>query len=198
MPALSKAIPILVASVLAIAGCGGSDEDDGGSDGGSSGGGNERLFSSSGFGEALDAAAGSAGDDAQVIAIEVTDRGAEFSLLSDGEGAGLIYTNGQLADSELDVVGGAPGGAGGFPLSEVDAGAVDTMVAGVAAASGASGLEIVAIALEPDERGDPRWTITATGDAGETLTYRARADGSEARRCGRRDSRPGRLGRAGR
>ena len=178
MAPLTRPVAILAALALALAGCGGSDDEDE-SGGGDSEGGNERLFSSSGFGEALDAAGESAGDDAQVIAIEVTDRGAEFSLLSDGEASGLIYTNGQLADSELDVVGGAPGGADGFPLSDVDAGAVDAMVAGVAQASGVSGLEIVALALEPDESGNPRWTITATGGGGETLTYRAAPDGSD-------------------
>ena len=146
---------LVAAGAIAIAGCGGSD-DDGGSDEGSSPSGNERLFSSSGFGEALDAAAGSAGDDAEVISIDVTDGGAEFSLLSDGEAEGVIYTNGRLSELEVDVVGSGPGAQDGFPLSEVDAGAVDAMVAGVAEASGASGLEIVGLALEPDERGEPR------------------------------------------
>ena len=35
------------------------------------------------------------------------------------------------------------------------------------------------LALEPDDRGEPQWTITAKGGAGETLTYRAAADGSD-------------------
>jgi len=176
---MRRAVPLLVASALAIAGCGGSDDGGGSGDGDASGGGNERLFSSSGFGEALDAAGERAGDDARVIAIEVSDAGAEFSLLNDDGAEGLIYTDGELVDSEIAVVGGGPEGAGAFPLSEVDAGAVDAMVAGVAEASGATGLKIVAMTLEPDQAGDPSWTITATADAGDTLTYRARADGSD-------------------
>lgn len=170
---------MLVAAIaLAIAGCGGSDDGDG-SDGGSVGSENERLFSSSGFGEALDAAVENAGGDAEVISIGVTDGGAEFSLLSDGAAKGLIYANGQLAELEVAVVGTGPGEQEGFPLSEVDPGAIDAMVAGVAEASGATGLEIVGLTLEPDEGGDPRWTINATGGAGETLTYQAAADGSD-------------------
>ncbi|MBA2546060.1 MAG: hypothetical protein H0V15_04185, partial [Solirubrobacterales bacterium] len=147
MAGLTRTASILLAAALALAGCGGSGDDESG-DGGEQGGANERLFSSSGFGEALDAAGGSAGDDAEVISIDVTDGGAEFSLLSGGEARGLIYTGGELAELEVAVVGSGPG-AQGFPLSEVDAGAVDAMVAGVAQASGASGLEITSMTLEP-------------------------------------------------
>lgn len=168
----------LMVAALAVAGCGGSDDGDG-SDGGSSGGANQRLFSSSGFGEALDAARGSAGDDAQVISVDVTDNGAEFSVVADGEARGLIYTNGELSELEVAVVGTGPQAEAGFALSDIDAGAVDAMVAGVAQASGAPGLEIVGMGLEADPAGVPRWTITATAGAGETLTYRAAADGSK-------------------
>ena len=102
---MRRAVPLLVASALAITGCGGSDDGGGSGDGDATGGGNERLFSSSGFGEALDAAGERAGDDARVIAIEVSDTGAEFSLLSDDGAEGLIYTGGELVDSEIAVVG---------------------------------------------------------------------------------------------
>lgn len=168
------AIPLAVVASIGFAACGG----DGGAEGPSIEG-NESLFSSSGFEEAVDAAAEEAGDDATLLQVQVTQSGAQFKLLADGGATGFIYTGGRLEDQEVEVIGIGSPEEQGFPLSEVDPGAIDEIRDGVESAAAGDEIELTALGLDTSSvDGGLKWTITAQVD-GRTLVFNAQPDGSD-------------------
>jgi hypothetical protein len=160
---------------LALVACGGGDDGDG-----PSAEGNEELLSTDGFEQALDAVADDAGDDAQVQQIQITQAGADFKLREDGGVRGLIYTGGELQEVDVEVVG-TVGGAS-FALSEVDPEAIDRMIEGVHAQTGAPTTVVTALALDRGGiDGELKWTIkTITTEEGSSLNevFQAAADGT--------------------
>ena len=89
------------------------------------------LFTTAGFQKAYDAVKGKAGENAQVLQVQVTAGGTDFKLRNGEQATGFIYTGGDLHDEQVDVVG--PGSLNGqdFPISEVDPAAIDKIVSGV-------------------------------------------------------------------
>ena len=76
---------------LAIAGCGGSGN-------GVSTSGNQDLFTSAGFQKAYDAVRAKAGENAQVLQLQITGGGADFKLRNGEQATGFVYTGGDLND----------------------------------------------------------------------------------------------------
>ena len=158
---------------LAVAGCGGSD------DGGVSNEGNQALFTSSGFQKAYDAVKDKAGENAQVLQLQISQGGADFKLRSGEQATGFVYTGGDLHDEKVDVIG--PGSLEGqdFPFSEVDPAAIDKIVSGVRSESGVNDLKITVMTLEKSSvDGTLKWTINAEGGGRTGLVYNAEPDGS--------------------
>jgi hypothetical protein len=167
---LALTLACLAAAAIGVAGCGGEDDD------GPSTQGNEELLTSDGFGEALDAVAEEAGDDAEVISIQVTQAGADFKLQG-GEGVtGLIYTGGELQEVQVDVIGPIDSGGSTFPLSEVDPDAIDRIIDGVREEAG-DDAAVTALALEQGGIGELRWTINTRAGAVNRV-FRAAPDGT--------------------
>lgn len=170
---LASAAVALIAA-LALAACGGDDSGDAPSLEG-----NEDLFTSSGFGEAVDAVEGEEGADAPVLQLQVTEGGAEFQL-RDGEAAtGYIYTGGELEPVEVEVIGGGSLEGLDFPLSEVDPAAVDKIEASVQEESGIEDIQVTVLTLEKSRiDGELRWVINAEGGGRTGLVFNADPDGS--------------------
>jgi hypothetical protein len=158
---------------LLIAGCGGSS-------GGTSTSGNDELFTSAGFRKASDAVKEKAGENAQVLQVQITTGGADFKLRSGEQATGFVYTGGELHDEKVQVIG--PGSLEGqdFPISEVDPAAVDKIVSGVRSKSGLSDLKVTVMTLEKSATdGKLRWTVNAEGGGRTGLVYTADPDGSQ-------------------
>lgn len=172
------ALALALGAVLGTASCGGDG------DGGPSTEGNEDLFTSGGFQEAVDAVGESAGDDVNVLQIQITQAGADFKLSEDQGVSGLIYTGGELREVEVDVVGPIGPGAEGFPLGEVDPEAIDKIVDGVRSQTGDGDPVVSAITFErANVGGELRWTInTRASDATSSanLVFHAAPDGTLA------------------
>jgi hypothetical protein len=162
----------LLALSLALAACGGSDD-------GVSNSGNDDLFTSAGFQKAYDAVKDEAGENAQVLQVQVTLGGADFKLRNGEQATGFIYTGGDLHDEKVDVIG--PGSLEGqdYPFSEVDPGAIDRIVSGVNSESGVSDVKVTVMTLEKSAvDGKLKWTINAEGGGRTGLVYNAEPDGS--------------------
>lgn len=164
----------LAVGSIALAACGGDDGD--------SGAGNEELFTTAGFQEAYAAVTDRAGEQATVLEVQITGGGADFKLRSGEQATGLIYTDGELHDQEVEVIG--PGSLEGqdFPISEVDPAAIDRIVSGVQSESGVSDIEVTVMTLAKSSiEGRLEWTINAEGGGRSGLVYVADADGSNVR-----------------
>jgi hypothetical protein len=163
----------LAIGALALTACGG---DDGGGDPAAA---NEELFTSAGFQEAYDAVTEEAGEGAQVLQVQITSGGASFKLRSGEQATGFVYTDGELHDQEVEVIG--PGSLEGtdFPISEVDPAAIDRIVEGVRSESGVSDVAVTVMTLEKGTiDGVLRWTVNAEGGGRTGLVYTADPDGS--------------------
>jgi hypothetical protein len=159
---------------LLIAGCGGSDDD-----GGVSTSGNDDLFTTAGFQKAYDAVRDEAGENAQMLQLQITAGGADFKLRNGEQATGFVFTGGKLHDEEVEVVG--PGSLEGqdYPFSEIDPGAIDEIVSGVESESGVSDLKVTVMTLEKSAvDGKLKWTINAEGGGRTGLVYNADPDGS--------------------
>jgi len=154
-----RVLPVAAIASLLLAACGGDDP-------------SGEPFTGDGLERALDAVREEAGEDASLLLVQITDRGAEFQLL--GERArGLIYTGETLQETEIVAAGGLSEAA--FPLSQVDPEAVPALIE---AAEEQAGEEIdpVAITLERSTLdGELRWTLNAQGG----VAVSAGPDGSE-------------------
>ncbi|HEU4980514.1 MAG TPA: hypothetical protein VFT14_04795 [Solirubrobacterales bacterium] len=163
----------LALAALALAACGGDD------DGGDPAAANEELFTTAGFQQAYDGVTEEAGEGAQVLQVQITSGGASFKLRSGEQATGFVYTDGELHDQEVEVIG--PGSLEGtdFPISEVDPAAIDRIVEGVRSESGVSGIEPTVMTLEKGAvDGELRWTVNAEGGGRSGLVYTADPDGS--------------------
>jgi hypothetical protein len=163
----------LVAS-LVLAACG----DDGGG-GGASTEGNEALLTSAGFEKALESVKEESGDDAPILQIQITQGGADFKIRDGEQATGFIYTGGELHDEEVDVIG--PGTLEGqdFPLTEVDAAAIDRIVSGVNEQAGIPDINVTVMTLEKNAvDGELKWVVNAEGGGRAGLVYNANPDGS--------------------
>jgi hypothetical protein len=154
MLALASAV-----AAAAIAGCGGEDS----GDDQLSNAGNDELLSSSGFESAYDAAVDKAGDDAQVLRVQVSADGASFRVLDEGLPAAFIYTGGEIVDQEFQVVGGASFEDQAFSIAEIDPGAIDRIAEGARAESGDDALELTQLTFARRADGELRWLASAAG-----------------------------------
>jgi hypothetical protein len=162
----------LAVSVLALGACGGSSP-------AVSTNGNQDLFTTAGFQKAESAVQDRAGENAQVLQLQITEGGADFKLRNGERATGFVYTGGDLHPEQVQVVG--PGSLEGqdFPLSEVDAAAIDKMVSGVKSQSGVNDLKVTVMTLEKSAvDGKLKWTINAEGGGRTGLVYNAEPDGS--------------------
>ncbi len=188
MPRLLTLLCLVAA--LGLAACG---DDDGGGDPTAE---NATLFATPGFTEAYDAVTEKAGDQAPLLEVQITAGGAEFTIRSGEQATGFVYTQGELHDQEVDVIG--PGSLEGqdFPISVVDPAAIDKIVDGVKAESNVSDLEVTVMTLDKSAvDGQPRWTVNARGRRPHRARLHRRSgrverDLAARRRRGRRHEHP--------
>jgi hypothetical protein len=157
---------------LAIAGCGGSGN-------GVSTSGNQDLFTTAGFQNAYDAVKDKAGENAQVLQLQITEGGADFKLRNGEQATGFVYAGGDLHDEQVQVIG--PGSLVGqdFPFSEIDPASIDKLVSGVESESGMNDLKVTVMTLEKSSvDGKLGWTVNAEGGGRTGLVYKADPDGS--------------------
>ena len=162
----------LAVSALALAACGGDDD-------GISNEGNEDLFTTSGFQKAYDAVQEKAGENAQVLQLQITAGGADFKLRSGEQATGFVYTGGEVHDEKVDIIG--PGSIEGqdFPFSEIDPAAIDKIVSGVKSASDINDIKVTVMTLEKSAvDGKLKWVVNAEGGGRTGLVYNAEPDGS--------------------
>jgi hypothetical protein len=141
--------------------------------------GNQDLFTTAGFQKAYDAVKEKAGENAQVLQLQITEGGADFKLRNGEQATGFVYTGGDVHDEQVQVIG--PGSLEGqdFPLSAVDPAAIDKVVSGVKSASGVNDLKVNVMTLEKSSvDGTLGWAINAEGGGRTGLVYKAEPDGS--------------------
>ncbi|MGH2955713.1 MAG: hypothetical protein ACRDL6_01800 [Solirubrobacterales bacterium] len=164
---MSRRPPFLLcvaALASAVAACGGDGD-------GASG---EELFGGEGLQRAVGAVGEQAGEDASLLRIQVTDRGAEFYRLGERT-QGLIYADGELTETEFQVIGAGALSEQAFPLSEVEPEAIDRLLDGAEDSSGEE-VDPVAVTLERSPLdGELRWTLNAQGG----IVFSAGPDGSD-------------------
>jgi hypothetical protein len=135
---------------------------------------NEELLGGEGLGRALEAVREEAGEDASVLTVQITGRGAEFHLVGE-QTRSLIYTDGELEETELGAV--LPEGAlseQAYPLGDVDPEAPGRLIDGAEALLDGE-LSPIAITLERSALdGELRWTLNAAG-----VAFSAGPDGSD-------------------
>jgi hypothetical protein len=160
-------------SSLALAACGGS------SDGGASTNGNDDLFTTAGFQKAYDAVTDEAGENAQLLQVQITAGGAEFTLRNGEQATGFVYTGGDLHDQKVELVGPFSIEGQDFPLSEVDPAAIDKIVSGVQSQSGNSDTKVTVMKLDKQNvENKVQWSIVAEGGGRTGIPYTADPDGS--------------------
>jgi hypothetical protein len=174
----------LAASATLIA-CGGDDDGDDGGAASAVREGNEELLTSAGFTKAVDAMEGEAGADAPLLRVQINLAGAEFQVREGDQAGGFIYTGGELAPIEIEVLGSASLEGQDFPLSQVDPAAIDKIVEGVKAESGLDDVVLTNLLLEKQAKGGEqakggglKWVINATGGGRTDLVFNADLDGS--------------------
>ena len=164
----------LAVSALALAACGGGGDDSGGV----SNTGNDELFTTSGFQKAYDAVKDKAGENAQVLQLQITAGGADFKLRNGEQATGFVYTGGDVHDEKVDIIG--PGSIEGqdYPFAEIDPAAIDKIVSGVKSDVGA-GAKVTVMTLEKSAvDGKLKWVVNAEGNGRTGLVYNAEPDGS--------------------
>jgi hypothetical protein len=158
-------------SAVALAACGGSS--------GTSTSGNDDLFTTAGFQKAYDAVKDKAGENAQVLQVQITSGGADFKLRNGEQATGFVYTGGELHDEHVQVIG--PGSLEGqdFAFSEIDPAAISKIVSGVQSQSDVSAAHVTVMTLEKSAiDGKLKWTINTEGGARPASVYNAEPDGS--------------------
>ncbi len=184
----SSATAIAAAAVCALfalggiaVGCGGGDDSGGGSPTLSAEP-SEELLTSAGFEPALDAVAEKAGDDALVLQLQLSERGAVFRLIEGGEPSSLLYTGGgQLVEQEIEVLGTQLSPDDAFAVSDIDPAAIDRIADGVVQEAG-EGTELTGLTLEFVEgASEVVWTASARAEDGSAQVFSAELDGSGVR-----------------
>jgi hypothetical protein len=148
------------------------------------------LFTSAGFGTALEEIRRAAGDDAQLTRLFVNDVQTQF-IVRRGDGVeaySVRADTGELTreDATITISGNATLDDFAYPLAAVKPAAIDRMLSAARRESGAGDFRPSTLALE---RGIPfgsralEWTINAQGK-GRYLLYRANADGGDVRNEG--------------
>jgi hypothetical protein len=160
-------------SAVALAACGGSS---------TSTNGNADLFTSAGFQRAYDAVKDKAGENAQMLQVQITEGGSEFTLKNGEQATGFIYTGGELHDQKIELVGPFSIEGQDFPISEVDPAAIDKIVSGVQSQSGNSDTKVTVLKLDKQNaEGNVQWSIIAEGGGRTGVPYTAEPDGSDVK-----------------
>jgi len=157
------AIPIALAAGLALAACGEDAP-------------NENPFTSEGFANAVDAVEEDAGDDAELVQVQIKEGRALFKMREDGSTSVLVFPGDVFEPIGPEAVGEEPEGEE-FPLSEVDPDAIDRILEGVGEESEVEGIEVPVMTLKRSPDADLGWVIDARG-GGRRLVFEAEADGS--------------------
>jgi hypothetical protein len=171
-------VALTLAASAGLIACGGDDDGDDGGAGSAVREGNEELLTSDGFAEAVDAMEGEAGSDAPLLRVQVNLAGAEFQVREGDDAGGFIFTAGELAPIQVEILGNAKLEGNDFPLSVVDPAAIDKIVEGVKTESGFDDVALTNLLLEKQSGGGLKWVINASGGGRTDLAFNADSDGS--------------------
>ena len=172
-------VALTLAASTALIACGGDDDgDDGGGAASAVREGNEELLTSDGFAKAVDAMEDEAGADAPLLRVQVNLAGAEFQVREGDDAGGFIFTAGELAPIQVEILGNAKLEGNDFPLSVVDPAAIDKIVEGVKTESGFDDVALTNLLLEKQSGGGLKWVINASGGGRTDLAFNADSDGS--------------------
>jgi hypothetical protein len=120
-----------------------------------------------------------AGENAQLLQVQITAGGAEFTLRNGEQATGFVYTGGDLHDQKVELVGPFSIEGQDFPLSEVDPAAIDKIVSGVQSQSGNSDTKVTVMKLDKQNvENKVQWSIVAEGGGRTGIPYTADPDGS--------------------
>jgi len=175
--ASSRLIAALLAicGALALAACGGSG--DSGSGGNSNSG---EQFTTAAFAETLDTVKLNAGVDAELLEVQITSAGTDYKIRAGENASGLHFDPGSNdpEDIQVDVIGTGSLEDSAFPVSDVDSDAIDKMVDGAPAASGADDFKVTVMTLGKTFTPDVMWTINGEASGRTGLVLNADPDGA--------------------
>lgn len=166
---------LAICGAIALAACGSS----GGSEsGGGSGGGDQ--FTTAAFQKTLDAVKGKSGDNAELLEVQITSAGTDYKIRAGERATGLHFDPGSSdsQDVQVDVIGTGSLADSAFPISDVDPAAIDKMVSGAPAASGADDFKVTVMTLGNSFTPDVMWTINGEASGRTGLVLNANPDGS--------------------
>lgn len=166
---------VAVCGAIGLAACGSSS--DSGSSGGSGGG---DQFTSSAFQRTLDQVELDTGEDAELLEVQITSAGTDYKIRAGEKASGLHFDPGSsdAQDVQVNVIGTGSLADSAFPISDVDPAAIDKMVNGAAAASGAGDFKVTVMTLGKSFTPDVMWTINGEASGRTGLVLQANPDGS--------------------
>jgi hypothetical protein len=169
---LIVAVPV-VCGAIALSACGSSD-----SSGSGSGGGDQ--FTSAAFQRTLDQVELDTGEDAELLEVQITAAGTDYKIRAGEKASGLHFDPGSSdsQDVQVNVIGTGSLADSAFPISDVDPAAIDKIVNGAPAASGADDFKVTVMTLGKSFTPDVMWTINGEASGRTGLVLQANPDGS--------------------
>jgi hypothetical protein len=165
---------LAICGAIALAACGSSD-----SSGGSGSGGGDQ-FTSAAFQRTLDQVELDTGEDAELLEVQITSAGTDYKIRAGEKASGLHFDPGSSdsQDVQVNVIGTGSLADSAFPISDVDPAAIDKIVDGAAAASGADDFKVTVMTLGKSFTPDVMWTINGEASGRTGLVLQANPDGS--------------------
>jgi hypothetical protein len=166
---------LAVCGAVALAACGSSG---GSGSGGGSGGGDQ--FTSAAFQRTLDQVKLDTGEDTELLEVQITSAGTDYKIRAGEKASGLHFDPGSSdsQDVQVNVIGTGSLADSAFPISDVDPAAIDRMVNGAPAASGADDFKVTVMTLGKSFTPDVMWTINGEASGRTGLVLMADPDGS--------------------
>lgn len=165
---------LAICGAIALAACGSSDS----SGGAGSGGGDQ--FTTAAFRRTLDQVKLDSGVDTELLEVQITSAGTDYKIRAGEKASGLHFDPGSSdsQDIQVNVIGTGSLADSAFPISDVDPAAIDKMVSGAPAASGADDFKVTVMTLGKSFTPDLMWTINGEASGRTGLVLNADPDGS--------------------
>lgn len=138
---------------------------------------NEDPFTSEGFANAVEAVRDDAGEDVELVQVQIKQGRALFKSRRGASESVFVYPGDPADDPISPEAAGTVPRAEPFSLDEVEPDAVDRMLEAIGGEAG-EGVEVPTMTLQRGPDRELEWTINALSGNGNRAAFSAHADGS--------------------